>query len=275
MSIDPSWVSIAEQFHDPAERRFAIGPAPDASADDLVMRMPIGDLRTPSTGTVSAGLLAMLIDSAGGTVNFLSYGADRATVTSELSIDLNVPLPTVADTATSSGRTVLRDRSTALAHGTVSVDGEIVGHGSVRTMPVGDATPLDAVPDDDLPADRRSDLRLMLGLDEPSDDGGDVVAVLPDPCLQNGIGIVHGGIIVAAAETVAAATMNRGRATPLTTGAIRANYLRPMATGGQARYEATIVRAGRGTALVDVAAISADGKTAAVVRVTGYAATRP
>jgi acyl-coenzyme A thioesterase PaaI-like protein len=44
-----------------------------------------------------------------------------------------------------------------------------------------------------------------------------------------------------------------------------------MMTGGEARYEARVVRAGRSTALVDVAAVGADGRTAAVVRVTGYA----
>ncbi|GAA2062660.1 PaaI family thioesterase [Williamsia deligens] len=275
MTTVPTWVSIAEQFHDPAETRFELSPAPDASSSEkLVMQMPIGRWRNPATGAVSAGLLAMLVDSAGGTADFLAFGGDRATVTSELSVDLVAPLPSTADVATSSGRTVAVDAATAMASSTIAVDGAVVGYGTVRTMPVpGAATPLGAMPADGLSGGERDDLSLMLGLGASIDDvtDGESVVALPDPCLQNGIGIVHGGIIVAAAETVASVTMNRGRTAPLSTGAIRANYLRPMATGGDARYEARIVRAGRGTAVVDVTAVSADGKTAAVVRVTGYA----
>ncbi|WP_299570259.1 PaaI family thioesterase [uncultured Williamsia sp.] len=270
MTTVPTWVSIAEQFTDPAETRFELAPAADQSSDELTMEMPIGRWRTPATGALSAGLLAMLVDSAGGTANFLAYGADRVTVTTELSVDLLVPLPS-GRVARSSGRTVARDGATAMARSTITVDGAEVGHGIVRTAALGGMTPLDGLPEDTVEGSDRDDLVRMLGLGGPVDGDHDAVAALADPCLQNGVGIVHGGIIVAAAETVAAATMNRSREVSLATGSIRANYLRPMAVGGEARYEARILRAGRSTAIVDVTAVGADGKAAAVVRVTGYA----
>ena len=271
MTTVPTWVSIAEQFVDPAETRFEIRPVADAGSDEVVMEMPAGRWTNPSTTSVSAGLLAMLVDSAGGTANFVSYGAQQWTVSSELSVDLVAPLPAGATTARAAGRTTALDDSTALSLSTVTVDGRVVGVGTVRTHPIPSGDALMGLPDDELTGADRDDITRMLGLGSPVGDDVDSAAALADPSLQNGIGIVHGGVIVAAAETVASATMNRDRATPLATGAVRANYLRPMFTGGQARYEARIVRAGRSTALVDVAAIGADGRTAAVVRVTGYA----
>jgi uncharacterized protein (TIGR00369 family) len=269
MTAVPTWVSIAEQFTDPAETRFELSPVADLPSDELVMEMPIGRWRTPATGSLSAGLLAMLVDSAGGTANFLAFGADRVTVTTELSVDLLVPLPT-GRVARSSGTTVARDGATAMARSTMTVDGEEVGHGIVRTAALGGMTPLTSLPDDTVEGSDRDDLARMLGLGDRV-DGDNAVTALADPCLQNGVGIVHGGIIVAAAETVAAATMNRSREVPMATGSIRANYLRPMSVGGEARYEARVLRAGRSTAIVDVTAVGADGKPAAVVRVTGYA----
>ena len=270
MTTVPTWVSIAEQFTDPAETRFELSPAADLSSDELVMEMPIGRWRTPATGSLSAGLLAMLVDSAGGTANFLAYGADRVTVTTELSVDLLVPLPS-GRVARSSGTTVARDGATAMARSVMTVDGEEVGHGIVRTAALGGLTPLTSLPDDTVEGSDRDDLARMLGLGDHVGGDDDAVAALADPCLQNGVGIVHGGIIVAAAETVAATTMNRSREIPLATGSIRANYLRPMSVGGGARYEARLLRAGRSTAIVDVTAVGADGRPAAAVRVTGYA----
>ncbi len=50
-------------------------------------------------------------------------------------------------------------------------------------------------------------------------------------------------------------------------GSLRINYLRPMKVGDGARYDATPVRIGRGSAVVDSVAIGADGQASAIARV--------
>ncbi|MBE7161666.1 MAG: hypothetical protein INR72_10495, partial [Williamsia herbipolensis] len=52
MTTVPTWVSIAEQFVDPAETRFEIRPVADSTSDEVVMEMPVGRWTNPSTSSV-------------------------------------------------------------------------------------------------------------------------------------------------------------------------------------------------------------------------------
>jgi len=90
--------------------------------------------------------------------------------------------------------------------------------------------------------------------------------------LNNTLGIVHGGVSAAGLELAASAVLNADRTTDLLHSAsLRVNYLRPLFSGGEARYVATALRIGRRSGVAEAQAIGADGEVALVGRVTAYA----
>ena len=48
------------------------------------------------------------------------------------------------------------------------------------------------------------------------------------------------------------------------------NFLRPVFAGERSRYEGTVVRVGRNSAIGDAQAVGDDGKAAIMARITGY-----
>ena len=48
------------------------------------------------------------------------------------------------------------------------------------------------------------------------------------------------------------------------------NFLRPFVAGARSRYEGTVVRVGRNSAIGDAQAVGDDGKVAIMARITGY-----
>lgn len=90
-----------------------------------------------------------------------------------------------------------------------------------------------------------------------------------DSTLNNALGVVHGGIAAAGVELTASAAVHNGGA-PMRTASLRVNFVRPFAAGGGARYEASALRIGRRSAIVDAQAVNSDGTVALIARVTGY-----
>ena len=97
-----------------------------------------------------------------------------------------------------------------------------------------------------------------------------VLRQLPDPVINNSIGIVHGGVSAAALELVASAALGDPADGPMRTASLRVNYLRQFRGGNESRYEARALRIGRSSGVADAQAIGDDGTVALVARLTAY-----
>lgn len=259
-------------------RRFGITTL-EQNMDEFVVvaQMPTAGMRNPFTGQPSVAALAVLVDDVGGRVNYYRRGADRWTVSSELSMEMS---PGAVESLTkapeepvvASARPLGNAGATWLSVCTLSHRGRVIGGGTVRTVP------LDGGPEEPL---RRGDDPLIR---TPATPLADLMAVEPlpvegntyrlrqhpDAMVNNLMGIVHGGVSSAGLELVGAAAFNHGQVTPLRTASIRVNFLRPFTAGAQSVYEATALRIGRTSAIADAAAVGPDGRPAVIARVTGY-----
>jgi uncharacterized protein (TIGR00369 family) len=102
-------------------------------------------------------------------------------------------------------------------------------------------------------------------------DGTSVLRQRVDPCLNNEIGIVHGGVAAAGLELTASAAINADQpGDPLRTASLRVNFLRPFIAGHNSRYVGTPLRIGRTSAVSDARAIGDDDKVAITARLTAY-----
>ena len=83
-----------------------------------------------------------------------------------------------------------------------------------------------------------------------------VLMQLPDPVLNNSLGIVHGGVCAMALEMVASAAVNAGREVqPLHTASLRVNFIRPFHSSPESRYVGTALRVGRSSGVGEAQAI--------------------
>lgn len=238
--------------------------------------MPVGGMLNPLTGQPSIAALAVLVDDVAGRVNYYRRPRGRWTVSSELDLEV-CPGAVEHLTAAPQEPVVARARplgtagTTMLSVCTLTHRGAVVGGGSVRTVPVDgpDEPRLRRV--DPLVRTERTTLAELMAV-EPlaAQDGTYRLRQLPDPIVNNLLGIVHGGVSSAGLELAAAAAMNHEQGEPIPTASLRVNFLRPFLAGGESVYEAKAVRIGRTSAVADAAAIGADGKPAVIARVTGY-----
>ncbi len=107
-----------------------------------------------------------------------------------------------------------------------------------------------------------------------AESGGAAKALqqLPDPVLNNSLGIVHGGVSAMALELVASAAINAGRDEhALRTASLRVNFIRQFRGSPESRYVGTALRVGRRSGIGDAQAIGPDGQVAIVARLTAYA----
>jgi len=247
----------------------------------VVAQMPAGGMRNPFTGQPSVAALAILVDDVAGRVNYYRRGTQQWTVSSELSMEMN---PGAVESLTSapdepvvaSARPLGPPGATMLSVCTLTHRGEIIGGGTVRTMPIADGPdqPAQRGPDPLVRSVHPSLADLMAVEPMPTDGETYRLRQRPDPMINNLLGVVHGGVSSAGLELVAAAAFHHEQHTPLRTASLRVNFLRPFAAGSrpgaESRYEARALRIGRTSAIADAAAVGADGKTAVIARVTGY-----
>lgn len=247
--------------------------------DGCVATMPVAHLVNPITGAPSVGPLAVLVDHVAGLVNHRRRTADIWAVSSELALETS---PEAVDVIAAHpdvpvlgrARPVGSRTTTALGECELTVADVVVGRGTVRSFFV--AAP--AAGSDDFPAEPPDSVSPPVGLAElmnagtaDDDDGGTVtLAQLPDPVLNNTMGVVHGGIASTGLEVVASAAVNAGRSDPLVTASLRVNFIRPFLAGAESRYVGTPLRVGRSSGIADAQAIGADGKVAITARLTAY-----
>lgn len=243
----------------------------------VVASMPVGGMLNPFTGMPTIGALAILVDDVAGRANFHRRGSGQWTVSSELTVELSPDgidsiLAAPEEPVVASGSPLGPHGATLLAIATLTHHGTTIGVGTVRTVAITGG------PDGPVPRGHDSLVRtpqtplaeLMSAEAQPPQDGTCLLAQRPDAIINNLIGIVHGGVSSTGLELVASAAINDGQAEPLRTASIRVNFLRPFFAGERSRYEGTVVRVGRNSAIGDAQAVGDDGKVAIMARITGY-----
>jgi uncharacterized protein (TIGR00369 family) len=243
----------------------------------VVASMPVGGMLNPFTGMPTIGPLAILVDDVAGRANFHRRGSGQWTVSSELTVELSPDgidsiLAAPDEPVVASSRPLGPHGATLLAICTLTHRGATIGGGTVRTVAITGG------PDGPVPRGQDSLVRtpqtplaeLMSAHAQPPEDGTYLLTQRPDPIINNLIGIVHGGVSSAGLELVASAAINHGQSEALRTASIRVNFLRPFFAGERSRYEGTLVRVGRNSAIGDAQAVGDDGKIAIMARITGY-----
>jgi uncharacterized protein (TIGR00369 family) len=243
----------------------------------VVASMPVGGMLNPFTGMPTIGPLAILVDDVAGRANFHRRGSGQWTVSSELTVELSPDgidsiLAAPDEPVVASGTPLGPHGATLLAIATLTHRGTTIGGGTVRTVAItgGPDGPVPRGHDQLVRTPQTSLVELMSAETQPPTDGTFLLAQRPDSIINNLIGIVHGGVSSTGLELVASAAINHGQAEPLRTASIRVNFLRPFVAGERSRYEGTVVRVGRNSAIGDAQAVGDDGKVAIMARVTGY-----
>lgn len=263
-------------------RRFAITTL-EQSLEDCTVRasMPVAGMTNPFTGLPSIAGLAILVDDVAGRANY--YRSGRSTVSTELTVDLSPgAVDLIADgpddPVLAAAAPLGPAGSPLLSVCTLTHRGIVIGTGTVHTVALEGGGP-DAPPHrgpDPVSETPGADLADLMAVEPlPVSGGAFRLRQRPDPMINNMIGIVHGGVSSAGLELAAAAALNAGDPdSPFVTASIRVNFLRPFTAAGEdgaeSVYEGTALRIGRTSAVGDARAISPDGKTAVIARITAY-----
>lgn len=244
--------------------------------------LPVAAWRNPFTGAPSLAAVGVLVDHIAGYPNHARRPDGHWTVTSELAIEF---CPDAQHTLTTddaapimaTSRTLGVPTGTSLSVCDLTHGGRPIGHATIRSFYIGAGSGNANLPgpepesDSILPTDL-SDL-LAVEVAEPGGAAGGarVLRQHPHPAINNHLGAVHGGIVAAGLELVAAAALNTDPAQrPLHTASLRINYLRRLVGGGQAHYRGTALHAGRSSGVAEAQGIDADGRLALTARLTAY-----
>ena len=257
----------------------------DLSTVTVVASMPVAGMRNPFNDQPSVAALAILVDDVAGRVNYYRRARGQWTVSSELTVELapeavDLLWEAPEEPVVASARPLGPAGAPMLAVCTLTHRGAVIGGGTVHTMPIDGGPQSPPAPRvDRLVRNAETTLAQLMSVSpaEAGDDGYRLTQ-LPDPIVNNLIGIVHGGVSSAGLEIVASAAINHQQSEPLRTASIRVNFLRPFFSGAQSIYAGTAqsiyagtaLRIGRTSAVADARALGPDGKAAVIARVTGY-----
>ncbi|AQT78190.1 phenylacetic acid degradation protein [Mycolicibacterium litorale] len=247
------------------------------TAATVTAAMPVARLVNPFTGLPTVGPLAILVDDVGGRANYHRRASGQWTVSSELSLELSPDgidslLAAPDEPVVATSHPLGPHGATLLAVCSLSHRGAAIGTGTVRTMALagGPEGPIHRGLDSVVRTPQTQLAELMSADPLPVEADTHVLAQRPDPIVNNLIGIVHGGVSSAGLELVASAAINHGQSEPLRTASLRVNFLRPFFAGARSRYEGTLLRIGRNSAIADARAVGDDDKVAIIARLTGY-----
>ncbi|MDH6195379.1 uncharacterized protein (TIGR00369 family) [Mycobacterium frederiksbergense] len=248
----------------------------EESPDRCVASMPVGGLLNPLTRVPTIAPLAMLVDHIGGLVNHYRRNDDEWTVSSELAVELT---PNAIELVTATPEVpVLATARPFGPKGTGSLGlcelthgDQLLGTATVRSFHIRVPGHVVEWPTDSTEGTPPAALQDRMSVEVAEAGGGTAeLRQLPDPVINNSIGIVHGGISAAALELVASAALNDGSGAPMRTASLRVNYLRQFRGGNESRYEARVLRIGRSSGVADAQAVGDDGKVALLARLTAY-----
>lgn len=237
----------------------------------IAMSMPMAGLCNPFTGAPTVGLLAILVDAAGGMSNHYRRRSDQWTVTTELTLELSpAEWADVDKPVFARARPLGPVGGTTLALCTLISSETVIGVGAVRSYFIPAESRRVERPADPYRGSTRQLSDLMAVEVDSCGDGTSVLRQRVDPCLNNEIGIVHGGVAAAGLELAASAALNTAQPGDLRTASLRVNFLRPFLAGRNSRYVGTPLRIGRNSAVGDARALGDDDKVAITARLTAY-----
>lgn len=237
-----------------------------------ILSMPMERFRNPFTGAPTVGPLAILVDAAAGIANHFRRRPGEWTVSSELSMELNLESVGSLDGPVVATAHVLGSTGpTSLGFCTLSYGETVIGHGAVRSFFIAAGDVVHRPRPETMTRSSETAFADLMAA-EVRDSGVEPVLIQRvDENLNNDIDIVHGGVAAAGLELAASAAINYGRSdAPLKTASLRVNFLRPFFAGANSRYEGKQLRVGRNTAIGDAQAIGDDGKVALIARITAY-----
>ncbi|MBX7430975.1 PaaI family thioesterase [Mycobacterium sp. Y57] len=253
--------------------RFGIETSEEGD-ERCVASIPAGGMANPITGAPTIAPLAMLVDHVGGLINHRRRAPGEWTVSSELSLEIGrdalAAIASARDTPVVGVSRPLGHKGLGVCE--LSVGTEVIATATVRSFYITAPAGLTARPDGptgSLPGTSLSDLMSV----HVGEAGGTATVLMQDvdPVLNNGIGVVHGGVSSMGLELVGSAEVNRAEpGAPLRTASLRVNFLRPFHGGGEAHYAATPLHTGRSSGVAETRAVGADGRVAIVARLTAY-----
>ncbi|WP_127784410.1 PaaI family thioesterase [Rhodococcus sp. X156] len=271
--------SATTRTHTP-ESLFRVGP-PDDLGDVSITRMRTGAWMIGPDGQPAAGAIGVLVDDSVGHRIFTQRPADKASVTSELSMDI-VRMPDVdprgTDERTSSpdlraeSRMLHAHRDGGVAECRVLDDQDrliAVATTWCRYIPLPEGVTM-PTKTDDWPLTEPSGDRDLFGTLgarlQPTEHGTDLV-LAPSLDLTNPLSMTHGGVLLGGTEIAAhhaiAEIMPEG-----ITSSVRMNYLRPAPMDAELTFSVEIVHRGRSVSIARVTTRGTEGKACTIGTVT-------
>ncbi|PPJ23732.1 hypothetical protein C5E45_27875 [Nocardia nova] len=211
----------------------------------------------------SRGALAVPLDDVTGYVVAAGSRRDRWPVSLGIRLDFLADPPVDGSLLTVTGELLARDEQGGATRGVISdADGTVIGLVTQRSHlvqvdgpPTAPAITFD-IPADDVP------IREALGIRERARGVVDLPATA---WAANGMGSVHGGILICASEFAAMSALDASG--DLRSASIDIAFVRPGNAAEVTTFRADVIHRGRSLAVVRVAAENSSGKACAVVTV--------
>jgi len=226
--------------------------------------MPIGSSTRGADGRTSAGALGVLVDNVLGYAIIAARPPDHWSVSTEISLDVFPELRTATGRLHAEATTIHTDALGGFATGRVVDDvGMLVAVCGQRGRFVPTGAGALGPPSFDREPGAVADVGALLGIGGMGDEGADLIV---SPELQNPMRNLHGGIVLAVADLVAAACLRATDGPELVTASLHATYTRPLPGGSVVSFRPHVRHRGRGLAVVEVTG-TVEGRVGAVVRV--------
>lgn len=243
------------------------------------VRMDLGPWCVDEAGDFAPASLAVAVDALLGAQIHLVGGASgvaKWTVTSELTVDCFADPEPDASRLELQTTQLITDDEGGFGSCAVRTDrGRVIASGLLRSRHV---PPLPV-----MPTDVRVPSKWEYDPDEPEPKsvldaigatielgaGSARLSVAANPALRNFSGVLHGGIVSAAAACAAVAALDSSPAKRV--GRYSVVFLRPVSIEDGAVFDATAIQNGRGVGLAEVVSRNEAGKPCAHATVTAYA----
>lgn len=233
-----------------------------------VTRMHTGPWMADPAGLTAAGSIGVLVDDAVGHRIFTTRPAGKASVTSELSLDVLVPPPWDTQELRAESRMLHKDADGGFADCRVLDDSDRLI--AVATtwcryipMPEGIVMPTSSA---DWPLQASADKHTLFEVLGARYDGLNVL-LAPSDELTNPLGMAHGGVTIAGTEVAAHQAVSEVMTDPVVT-SIRMNYVRPALLDAELAFTAELLHRGRSVSVVRVTSTGVSGKPSTLGTVT-------
>ena len=233
------------------------------SADRVELAVGSGAWLRDPVVAVSRGSLGVALDDATGFVVAANVLPGKWPVSLGIRLDFLADPPTDGRPMSAVGELVACDERSGLTRGFVADhDGRVIALVTQRSHLIAAESPprSKAVP---IAEPASEPIRTALGIVETTPG---VLVMEPNPLAANGMGNVHGGILICGAEFAALSAL--ASAADLRVTSIDIVYVRPCSAAGTTTFGADVVHQGRSLAVVRVTATNSLCKPCAIATVT-------